>query len=255
MIRVPVCISFLLIAYCSSSFAQEWRAQEGYSYPIGEKLDYDIYFKTGFLWFQIGSASFETKELNGSVQLQVSASTEPKWRKLYAFNSSFTSDLDDSGHWPRTYLRNSIKKGFVVFDSIEFDNAKLTAKEYVSNNDGELFHYNLALSQPAYDMISLFYRLRSLDFESVEDSSQYTLRLLYNRKEYDIQVRSLGLETKKVKKLGKIKGYKLEIDALEGRHFEDDEVMSLWISSGEDRRPVAFETTVKFGSLRIVLRR
>lgn len=250
-------LKYFLVAWTlmssTLSIAQEWVAKEGYTYQSDEQLFYNVYFKTGFFWFSIGEVSFETKEIEEGLQLKVIAYTHPKWQKLYAFNSTFTSVLDSTDCYPLSYVRKSVEKGNSVFDSIQFT-SPLTAHEFVSNNDGELHEYELELTKAAYDMISLFYRFRSLDFSVAEENDFQQLRLLHNRREYDIAIAYKGAEEKKVKKLGKFQSHKLEINTIKGLHFDDKQVMSMWLADDDSRTPMVVETDVKLGGLRIVLR-
>lgn len=233
--------------------AQEWVANDGYTYESDEQLVYNVFFKTGFFWFSIGEVSMETRELDEGLQLKVIAYTHPKWQKLYAFNSTFTSVLDSTSCYPSCYVRKSVEKGNTVFDSIQFL-SELKAHEFVSNNDGELFEYDLELTEAAYDMVSLFYRFRSLDFSAAAEKDFQQLRLLHNRREYDIGVSYMGKEEKKVKRLGKFQSHKLEINTIKGLHFDDEQVMSMWLADDDERTPMVVETDVKLGSIRIVLR-
>lgn len=234
--------------------AQDWTVSDDFVYPDNEELHYNVYYKTGPLWFSLGEVKFVTSSKEGQLELRVSAHTFPRWRRFHEFHSEFVSILDVSGHLPETYVRRSVEKGKEVFDSIAFDQKNLKAKEWVSNDGGEMFNYELDLSQPAYDMISLYYRFRSMDFDHTKEDKEQKLRLLYNRREYDILIRYKGKENKKIKKGGKHGSHLLKINAINGLHFKGDQVMSMWISDEDTKIPLTFETPLKFGSLRIVLK-
>ena len=223
--------------------------------PIeNEVLEYNVYLKTGIFYFSLGEVVFTTTMESGLYKLNVSASTYPRWSRFYEFDSDFSSRLDSTNSYPLEFIRHSLEKGNSVFDSIRFDQKNLSAEEFVSNNDGELFTYDLKLGGRIHDMVSLFYRLRFIDYLSMSVGEQEKLKLLHNRHEYDMSVSYLDHESKKIKKGGKYDAYKIEINAIKGLHFEGNQVMSMWITRDSKRIPVSFETPLKLGSLKIVLK-
>jgi len=219
-----------------------------------EVLEYNVYLKTGFFYFSLGEVVFTTTKKDGHYSLHVSASTYPRWHRFYEFDSDFISVLDSSNSYPKAFTRYSIEKGNTVFDSISFDQTALTAKEFVSNNDGELFTYDLELGAEVYDMVSLFYSLRFIDYRGMGSGDVEQLKLLHNRREYDMSVKYLDEEEKKIKKGGKYDSHKIEINAIKGLHFDGNQTMRMWVTKDRNRIPVSFETPLTLGSLRIVLK-
>jgi len=223
--------------------------------PIeNEVLEYNVYLKTGIFYFSLGEVIFSTTMESGHYNLNVSASTYPRWSRFYEFDSDFSSRLDSTDSYPLEFIRHSLEKGNTVFDSIRFDQQNLSAEEFVSNNDGELFTYDLKLGGRIHDMVSLFYRLRFIDYLGMLPGEQEKLKLLHNRHEYDMSISYLDHESKKIKKGGKYDAYKIQINAIKGLHFEGNQVMSMWITRDSNRIPVSFETPLKLGSLKIVLK-
>jgi len=223
--------------------------------PIeNEVLEYNVYLKTGFFYFSLGEVVFTTTKEGVHYNLNVSASTYPRWKRFYEFDSEFSSLLDTTNSYPLEFIRHSVEKGNTVFDSIRFDQRSLSAEEFVSNNDGELHTYDLKLGGQIYDMVSLFYSLRFIDYLSMDRGEKEKVKLLHNRREYDMAVHYLDQESKKIKKGGKYDSYKIEINAIKGLHFEGNQVMSMWITRDDNRVPVSFETPLTLGSLKIVLK-
>jgi len=247
-----ILMSFLTLLSANSYETESLSEDVGPT--AGEVLRYNVYLKTGIFYFSLGEAVFSTTKNEEFFELKVEASTYRRWKRIHEFDSEFTSTLDSQSRYPQCFVRNSVEKGNTVFDSISFDQERATAEEFVSNNDGEIFNYNLQLSDKVYDMVSLFHGVRYLAYPEMDNGDTEKMKLLHNRREYDIRINYEGMEEKKVKKGGKYQSYRIAINAIKGLHFEGNQIMTMWIAEDDQRFPVAFETPLKLGSLRIALK-
>ncbi len=222
---------------------------------IQEELVYDIYVKVGFIWIPIGETRFTFEEKNDSIYAaNLYAKTYDAWNALYKINGQFRSHLSKRNGLSEHYLRWTDENGVTSYDSILFDQSNLKAKEFLGPKPTKHVVYDIELDHCVQDMVSTFYYIRTPDYSLMQANDQLPLHLFYNKYQYNIDMKFLGEERKKIKNLGEYQAYKLEAQSIKGKHIDKSTTMKCWISTDAQRIPLVFETPMKFGELRISLR-
>ena len=103
-----------------------------------------------------------------------------------------------------------------------------------------------------YDMLSVAWMTRELDFDQYKENDLIPIRILIDSKIYDLYIRYLG-----VNKL-KIAGRKQECYVfspllVEGEVFKGGENMKVWVSKDEYRLPMMVEAKILVGAVKAIL--
>jgi hypothetical protein len=100
------------------------------------------------------------------------------------------------------------------------------------------------------DMVSGYYRLRSIDFDQVPIGTIVTINTFFDDKEQPFRVKFVGREVIKTK-LGKMNSIILvpiiEKDSL----FEEDNTLRVWLSDDLNKIPLKFQAKIYVGYLRV----
>ena len=103
-----------------------------------------------------------------------------------------------------------------------------------------------------YDMLSVAWLARRLDFNQYKKGDQIPIRILLDDGIYDLYIRYLGKEEIKVDK----KKWNCHVFApllVEGDVFKGGENMKVWVSDDERRVPVMVEAKILVGSVKGIL--
>ncbi len=253
MMRIVAIIFLLLLT--SQLVGQEMPCNIEHSPVIvNEKLSYDIYMKVGFIWIPIGESIFIVKESDDYFNAEMTARTFDGWSPLYKVNGVFRSHLSKADGLSQHYLRWTNENGETSYDSILFDQSNLICKEFLGPNPQKQVVYDLELDHCVQDMISTFYYIRTPLYENMIPGDQLPLHLFYNKYQYNIDMQFKGEEIKKIKSLGDQNCFRLEAQSIKGKHVDKSALMTCWISNDEKRIPIVFESPMKFGELRIILK-
>lgn len=104
------------------------------------------------------------------------------------------------------------------------------------------------------DMVSGYYRLRSMDFDQIPVGTIITINTFFDDKEQPFRVKFVGREVIKTK-LGRVRSIILvpiiEKDSL----FEEDDTLRVWLSDDLNKIPLKFQAKIYVGYLRVEVKK
>ncbi|MFN2424530.1 MAG: DUF3108 domain-containing protein [Cryomorphaceae bacterium] len=173
-----------------------------------------------------------------------------KGRTLGAFNWFYKVDdtyetyLDKKGTFPWEFVRDIREGGYTKFQNYKFHQDRAA----VSTHKGDTFG-TLAFAQ---DMLSSFYFARTLDFTNVRVGDVFTIPTFVDEENYPLKIKFIGRETLKTR-TGKYRCLKFVPVLQEGRVFEDEDDMTVWITDDANKIPVLAKAKVLVGSIKMEL--
>lgn len=105
----------------------------------------------------------------------------------------------------------------------------------------------LPLSGCTYDLPSLFYMARNMNFSKVKPNIKYPMTFVIDDDIYNVYFIWLGKEKKYIKGIGTVKTMKFAAKLIAGDVFGSGQDMFVWITEDENRIPVYFEAPLKVG--------
>ena len=110
----------------------------------------------------------------------------------------------------------------------------------------------IKLLPDTYDMLSVAWYARELDFNNYKKGDQIPIRILLDDKVYDLYVRYLGKEKVKTDS-GRRMCHVFSPLLVAGDVFKGGENMKVWVSDDEYRIPVMVEAKIIVGSVKGIL--
>ena len=105
-----------------------------------------------------------------------------------------------------------------------------------------------------YDMLSVAWMARELDFDKYQKNDLIPIRILIDSKIYDLYIRYLGVVKSKIAGR-KQECYVFSPLLVEGEVFKGGENMMIWLSKDEYRLPLMVEAKILVGSVKAILDR
>jgi hypothetical protein len=118
----------------------------------------------------------------------------------------------------------------------------------VSTHKGDTFK----IPPVSQDMLSSFYFARTLDFTNAKKGDIFTIPTFVDEEEYPLQIKYLGKENLK-SRTGTYRCLKFVPVVQEGRIFEKEEDMTVWITDDENKIPILAKAKVLVGSIKMEL--
>lgn len=224
-------------------------------YPPVDKLVYTGYYNWGIIWLRAGIVEFREKisdKYPGATELVATGASLPSWDWVFRLRDTLISHFDTSTYMPYEFSRKAHEGNYhKTFDYLwDYDSAKIFADIHKIGKYRK--QDTVALQPGTYDMLSVAWKARELDFDNFQINEQIPIKILIDRKIYDLYVRYLGID--KIKVGGKRREcYVFSPLLVQGEVFKGGENMKIWVSRDEYRLPLMVEAKILVGSVKGIL--
>ena len=228
----------------------------------GERLYYDMYFKLGFVTSFAGELKLSVEpgsyQGRGDHKMTFQTNTSDIANKIFPVHDTLyaymTKDL-----LPIAYIKNALEGSDYTQEELTYNydsKGKINIRTK-RTRDGEFkFDEKLTSDTCIYDMVSVVYYARSLDFDSMKKNEKVSINFVSGKKKSQVDIEYKG--TKKVKgNDGK------RYDCAElilnftagGVSGKTKEMMKVYITTDKNRIPIEIVTQLKkLGSVRGVIK-
>lgn len=222
-------------------------------FQAGEKLSFALQYTWGALYTDVGHAviSLDSLTFNGEEAFRISAygQTTRFFDWVFKVREDFKSWFTRDGMRPLKFTRDTYEGGYEARNTYLYDwnpdNPLIRADVYSSKRGQRSL--DLPLTPCTFDLPSLFYFARNMDFDVVEPGRKYPMTFAIDDDIYNVYFILYGRETIKVKGLGEVRTIKFAAKLLEGEVFKGEEDMIIYISDDMNRLPVYFEAPLLVG--------
>ncbi len=239
-------IASLAILFSFSISAQSFQ---------NEKLRYVISYKWGLIHKDAGDATLSLKRNGNQYNVMLAAKTKPWADKFYSVRDTLRATMLTGSLLPVRYEKITHEKGGYTKDVIDYvksgnvttGNVKL---HRLSKGEPILKERTLTATGPVYDMLSVFYYLRTLDYSALSKNKIYTATVFSGSLAEKIKIRSLGIETIKLKDGTKREAYHIKFNFTQegGKKSSDD--IDTWISTDQEHIPLYLVGKLPVGEVR-----
>ena len=223
-----------------------------------ENLKYVISYKWGLIHKDAGEATLSLKRNGNNYNIMLTAKTKPWADKIYQVRDTLKGTLRASDLKPLSYAKITHEKGEYKWDQISYSFSGNTtlgkAKRYrKTKGNPTVTEKTFSATGPVYDMLSVFYYLRSLDYAQLAKNKIYTATIFSGKQKETIKIRCLGLETIKLKDKTTKEAYHIKFNFTRegGKKSSDD--MDTWISTDSNHIPLYLVGKLPVGEVRAYL--
>ena len=230
-------------------------AEDKLAYEGGENLDFIIHYKWGAINSDVAKAyvKLDTATLNGVpvFHCTVSGRTARFYDMFFKVREEFQSWFTRDGIVPMKFYRDSREGGYYSVNRYDYiwdpEESKHIRAE-IETSRRPVRTEELPLSGCTYDLPSLFYMARNMNFSKVKPNVKYPMTFAIDDDIYNVYFIWLGKEKKYIKGIGTVKTMKFAAKLIAGDVFGSGQDMFVWISDDENRIPVYFEAPIRVGT-------
>lgn len=221
-----------------------------------ETLNYVISYKWGLVHKDAGQASLTLKNNGNTYNIILAGKTKPWADKLFQVRDTLRSTILIEGLKPKKYEKTAHENGKYSKDEISYSyvgneisghcirtrtdkKGKTKISEKTFNSTG-----------PTYDMLSVFYYLRSLDFATLTKGKDIKTTLFSGSMKETLTVRYLGKEEIKLRNKTLREAYHIIFNfTREGKQKSSDD-LDAWISTDSMHIPLQIFGSLPLGQVR-----
>lgn len=227
------------------------------SFP-NETLHYTIAYKWGMIHKETGEATLTLRNSGSQYDISLTARTRPWADKIFKVRDTLRSTMDRAQLHPLSYTKISHEGGKYGRDDIKYTYMRgqtygHATRTRVKKGKTTRSKIMLSASGSAFDMLSIFYYLRTLDYAHLRKGTVHKTIVFSGKKKEILSIRLIGIEKTSVKKRNNVPAYhvRFQFTSENGRKSSDD--MDTWISADDSRIPLRLEGNLPIGKIKCYL--
>jgi len=254
-------VSVAVFMLSTLSFSQELP------FNVGEELDYTITYKCGFTADMVGLKMSLERGDNNLLHATCDVATYKFWDSFYKMREHYETWFEEDANLTSnsfyrnaTHGRNYKATANLVFNPDNSVNVKIEKSKGASLDT--VFQEGVMLR----DMINSVYYSRILDYEALKSGTKVKFVMTPYRDILELQLRYIGVEEKKIGKLGVYRLLKLglvirpkdvanehngniKIGTSDNGEYLEEERIFFWVSDDKNHVPMLFSAPASIGSI------
>ena len=226
---------------------------ENKPFRSGEDLQFSLMYKWAAVNTEVAVANIKLDSLQfqgaPAYHTDFTVKSAPFFDIFFKMREHFQSWFSVEDLRPVRFSRDTYEGGYTATNLYNYDWAAGVIHADVNFNGNGPQQMDIPLQGCAYDLPALIYSLRTLDMASMKVGSKKPLRFAIDDAVFDIRITYKGVETRKVKRVGKVKVHHFSCSVVSGAMFEGDQELQVWFSADENKIPVAVMAPLRVGAV------
>jgi len=221
-----------------------------------EKLHYVITYKWGLIHKDAGEATLSLTNHGSKYSMMLSARTKPWADKIYHVRDTLLGSIRVSDFRPLNYTKIAHEDGKYSKDIINYsfsgEHAVGKCQRIKINKKGERSTSSRTLtgSGAVFDMLSVFYYLRTIDYASLTKGRPIKATVFSGKKAETLTIKFVGKEKIKLRNKTTREAYHIRFNFTTNGRKKSSEDIETWISTDSAHIPLYLVGTLPVGQVR-----
>ena len=239
-----ILFTMLLVAAIVSP-QQVWGRDFG-----NETLNYEIVYHWGMIWKHAGDATLSLKKTSSGYNAQLTGKTRSWADKVYPVRDTLKCTMDAKLR-PLRYEKLTHEKDYYARDVVKFSyNYSHTSAHCTRYRKSGTTTIDLSAKAQAYDMLSVFYMLRNLDYSELSRNKNYTTIIFSGKEKEYLTINYKGVETIKMRDGSKLKAHRIAFKFTQEGGKKSSDNITAWMSTDDSRIPLMLVGKLPVGEVK-----
>jgi hypothetical protein len=245
-----VMLAFVVMLAFAVVGAQEAPAR---SYTT-ETLNYQIVYHWGIIWKHAGNAQLSIQRSGAGYYAQLIGKTRSWADNIYPVRDTLKCYMTGD-FLPTRYEKITHEKNYFAHDVVSFTrgSGKTSAQCTRTRRGKPTQHVSLSSPGNAYDMVSVFYMLRNLDFNNLVRNRSYSTVIFSGKRKETVTIQYRGVETIKLRNKSKHQAHKVTFHFTQDGRKKSSDDLSAWLSIDASRVPLLLVGKLPVGEVKCYL--
>lgn len=216
-------------------------------YRDGESLTYVVNYKWGAVDTDVGEAVTNLSYSDGMFHSIITGKTFRFYDIIFKVREHFESKFYEDPIRPHYFYRDTQEGKYRMRNTFHFDNETNKIDARIQKYERTPKDTVLQGSEHTFDIPSLFYKVRRIDFDSVALGVKQPISFAIDDDVYNFYFILEGREVKKIKGLGTFKTLKFAVKLVAGSVFTGKDDMYVWVTDDDNKIPLLFESPIIVG--------
>ena len=215
-----------------------------------ETLNYEIVYHWGMIWKHAADAKLSIRKTSDGYFSQLSGKTRSWADKVYPVRDTLKCTMDKNLR-PLRYEKLTHEKDYYARDVIKFSyNYSHTNAHCTRYRKSGTTSIDLSAKAQAYDMWSVFYMLRNLDYDELTRNKNYTTVVFSGKLKEYLTINYKGVESIKMRDGSKRQAHRISFKFTQkgGKQSSDD--INVWMSTDASRIPLLLVGKLPVGEVK-----
>lgn len=248
MKKTTVFLSALAVMLSVSSYGQTIKS--------GEKLIYSGSYNMSGLMTQLAQVTMEAETVstskNNYLHLSCQAATYSKWDSFFKIRDLYESYVNPKNLEPSLYKRNISEGGYTKKEKYVFKNGGKTITSTLNKKNMPERTRTFSINPNAQDVVSLLYKIRTLDFSGMKVGQTQSFTIVFDEKEIPVSVKYMGIESANAGNLGKKNCHKIAIGA-KTQALKGKDANLIWLTADAKKIPALIKFSIPVGTGQLTL--
>lgn len=218
-----------------------------------EDLNYEIVYHWGLIWKHAASATLSLRNDGDVYRTSLTARTVSWADNVYRVRDTLRCTIAKEGLRPLHYLRLSHEGKHDETDEVKYSYQGYTTIGQCTRKKAGKPAQTLELQTQgtAYDILSVFYFLRKLNFAGMRESTVYTSMVFSGKKKEKVSVKLVGVENVELRDKSKHRAYHVKFTFTQDGATKSSDDIDTWISTDNSRIPLMVRGRLPIGEIRV----
>ncbi len=235
---------------------KSWLCHPGnYPFKAGESITYKIFYNWKFVWVEAGEVTFSvdtTKIFNKKAfYFKGEGHTYKKWDWFFKVRDKYEAWADMESLRPYRFKRVVNEGTYYLYEDCLFDYKRNKIYCFWSRKAGELNKDTLDMQSCVFDVLSLIYLARTVDFSNMQPDEYTWLKVFVDRAIFETYMRFIGTGEIPDRK-EKDRAFIFRAKLILGTMFKEGEKMQVWIGDTQKKIPEYIESEILVGYIKAI---
>ena len=216
-----------------------------------ETLNYEVVYHWGLIWKHAADATLSTRKTKDGYYAQLTGKTRSWADKIYPVRDTLKCSMH-SNFRPIKYEKLTHEKSYYARDVVAFNSggSGTSAKCTRYRKNKPTVNINLSTSGVAYDMLSVFYMLRNLDFDQMATNKVYKTCIFSGKEKETLTIKYVGIKPLQLRDKSRHQAFHLKLSFTQDNGKKSSDDIDAYISTGAKRIPLMVVGKLPIGEVK-----
>lgn len=216
-----------------------------------ENLNYQIVYHWGVVWKHAGDATLSITKSGNGYNARLTGKTRSWADKIYPVRDTLKCSML-SNFRPVKYEKLTHEKSYYAHDIVAFNSSgsSTSAKCTRYRKNKPTVNLNLSTSGVAYDMLSVFYMLRNLDFDQMATSKVYKTCIFSGKEKETLTIKYMGIKPLQLRDKSRHQAFHLQLSFTQDNGKKSSDGIDAYISTDVKRIPLMVVGKLPIGEVK-----
>lgn len=217
-----------------------------------ETLEFHIVYHWGLIWKHAATAQLSIRSAGSVYHAQLTARTRSWADKMYRVRDTLSCTIEKNRLRPTEYVKSTHEGKHTGTDVVRYTYRGDSVYAHCSRfRPAKATRDTLLASEgKAYDMLSVFYYLRQLDFDRMLAGDRFKTTMFSGKRKELLTIRCVGIEEIELRDKTKHQAYHIKFRFTQDGQKKSSDDIDTWISTDERRIPLMLRGKVSIGEIR-----